>query len=101
MEQYLKFLKSYEHQFGFRPCRSTLSLLHSLNANIIENLNNGMLSILILLDFSKAFDTLAHDILILKLYKLGTYLNILAYLYWRSTRKYMFCLLYTSPSPRD
>ena len=59
------FVEINQDELSFRSGRSTLSLLHSLKAKIIENLNNTLLSILILFDFSKGFDTLAHDILIL------------------------------------
>ena len=58
-------------QFGFRPGKSTEDLLQKLNTKIRLNLNAGYLSILILLDFSKAFDTLSHEKLISKLLKVG------------------------------
>ena len=50
-----------KQQFGFRPGKSTEDLLQKLNTKIRSNLKGGYLSILLLLDFSKAFDTLPHE----------------------------------------
>jgi len=58
-------------QFGFRPEKSVNMLLHNLHDIVRKNLNQGKLSVVIMLDFSKAFDTIDHFILIRKLYKLG------------------------------
>jgi len=54
-------------QYGFRPKKSTSTLLQRLNNLIQLNLNSGKLSIIIFLDFSKAFDLMAHEILLKKL----------------------------------
>ena len=61
----------FQHQFGFRPGFSTVSLLRQTNNIINNNLKKGLLTILISLDFSKAFDTIAHHILLTKISSLG------------------------------
>jgi len=58
-------------QHGFVKGRSVDTLLHSLNDNIRRNLNAGKLTVIILLDYSKAFDTVNHDHLINALYDEG------------------------------
>lgn len=67
-------------QFGFRPGRSTEDQL-LLTYNAITNaLNQGDNVDLILFDFSKAFDTVCHDILLDKLSKLGITGNLLGWI---------------------
>jgi len=58
-------------QHGFIKGKSVDTLLHSLNDNIRRNLNAGKLTVVILLDYSKAFDTVDHDNLISTLYEVG------------------------------
>ena len=71
IEDHLQVIKPFEHQYGFRPGLSTVSLLRHVNQIVVDNLNQGLLTVLILLDFSKAFDTIAHHILLEKLSLLG------------------------------
>ena len=72
IETYIFKQKNILHcQYGFRPKRSTVILLNKLNKKIRMNLSNGNLTVLLLLDYPKAFDTIAHDILIFKLHKIG------------------------------
>lgn len=54
-------------QSGFRKNHSTTSVLMSVTDNIFKSLDDGNASALILLDFSKAFDTLDHSLLCAKL----------------------------------
>lgn len=54
-------------QSGFRKGFSTSTLLLNVTDNIIRSLDNGLATVLILLDFSKAFDTLDHSLLLSKL----------------------------------
>ena len=61
----------YHFQFGFRKCHSTFMALASSVNHIVNALQFGKYSIGIYLDFSKAFDTLNHDILFLKLNHFG------------------------------
>jgi hypothetical protein len=60
-----------KEQFGFIKGRSiqaaVLNLLHDLNMAI----NNNKYSIVVFLDYSKAFDTVSHDLLLKKLYRYG------------------------------
>ena len=60
----------YKHQYGFRQSHSTELAAMEVSTKIFENLDNKKLPLAIFLDFSKAFDTIDHDIL---LYKLSHY----------------------------
>jgi hypothetical protein len=59
------------HQFGFRRGRSTGDALLRYTDAIYEALNCGKSVVSVLLDLSKAFDTVDHDILLNKLSKVG------------------------------
>ena len=56
-----------DNQFGFRHNLSKYMALLKLTDKISKGLNNKQYSIGIFLDFSKAFDTINHDILVDKL----------------------------------
>ena len=60
-----------EYQFGFRQKRSTNQALIVLLDKITAALDNGDIVLGVFLDFSKAFDTVDHQILLNKMYKYG------------------------------
>ena len=70
----IAFLKKYKilylYQFGFRKDYSTTLALIEIVDNIIKDLQDGKYVAGLYIDFSKAFDTVDHDIL---LYKLNHY----------------------------
>ena len=71
-------------QFGFLKSRScTQQLLVSL-ADILNSINNMSQSDVVYLDFSKAFDTVAHNELLVKLHSLGITGNL-----WSWFRAYL------------
>ena len=61
----------YEYQFGFKQHRSTNQALIVLLDKITAALDNGDIVLGMFLDFSKAFDTVDHRILLNKMYKYG------------------------------
>ena len=61
----------YDLQFGFRKHHSTSVALALLYDRITQALYDGNDVLGVFLDFSKAFDTVNHDILLRKLYVLG------------------------------
>ena len=61
----------YDNQFGFRKRRSTYMALIILMDKITKSLENGEFIIGVFLDFSKAFDTVNHDVLLQKLHHYG------------------------------
>ena len=60
------FLENYdilfENQFGFRELHSSYMALMVLTDKLIKSLENGEFVIGVYLDFSKAFDTVEHEI---------------------------------------
>ena len=71
----INFFDSYnllfDSQYGFRPGRSCEHALLNAHDTLLKSLNNRQVSILLLLDFSKAFDTVDHNILLAKLAHYG------------------------------
>ena len=82
IDAYLRHERTlYCTQYGFRRGLSTTNLLRNVSEKTRFNLNKGMLTVIILLDFSKAFDTLNYAILIKKLINLkfsSNALNLIA-----------------------
>ena len=69
------FLESFkiliENQFGFRKQHSSYMALMVIIDKLIKSIDNGEQVYGVFLDFSKAFDTVDHDILLSKLYHYG------------------------------
>ena len=56
----------YESQYGFRSGRSCEHALLNAQNLLLESLSKRQVSILLLIDFSKAFDLVEHEILLKK-----------------------------------
>ena len=61
----------YECQYGFRSGRSCEHALLTAQSSILNALNKRQIALLLLIDFSKAFDMVEHSILIRKLENYG------------------------------
>ena len=61
----------YHKQYGFRKRHSTIHALNTAMSQVLHSLNNKKTVIGIFLDFSKAFDTVKHSILLDKLEHYG------------------------------
>lgn len=59
-----------DRQSGFRPKHSCITALSDVTEEIRGNLDDGKITFLVLLDHSKAFDTVHHSTLCLKLSKM-------------------------------
>ena len=62
---------SFEYQFGFQKGKATHMALITLVDRITEPLPNGDYVVGAFLDFSKAFDTVDHAILLNKMFMYG------------------------------
>ena len=61
----------YKSQYGFRTSHSCENAICELVSEIIKGKQDGMHTLAVCLDLSKAFDSLEHDVLLKKLYKCG------------------------------
>ena len=61
----------HEYQYGFRAGRSCEHALLNAQSHILDSLSKNQISLLLLIDFSKAFDMVEHSILLDKLSHYG------------------------------
>ena len=61
----------YEMQYGFRTGRSCEHAVLKAQSLLLDSLNKNQIALLLLIDFSKAFDMVEHTILIKKLQHYG------------------------------
>ena len=67
-EEFLSLNKVlYDYQSGFRENHSTNTCLSFLNDKILKGFDDGLVTVMILIDLQKAFDTINHDLLLKKL----------------------------------
>ena len=73
--QLYNFLEKYsilnKYQFGFRKGYSTEQAILEITDSLIKAMDKKLVTRGLFLDFSKAFDTINRDILLLKLYRYG------------------------------
>ena len=60
-----------DQQYGFRQGKSTTKALARLLDSLLKYMDKGDLTIAVFLDFRKAFDTINHKLLLIKLAKAG------------------------------
>jgi len=61
----------HPNQYAYRPKISTQDALLNINETIYEQIDKGNLTLLLLLDLSKAFDSVDHELLLKKLQNLS------------------------------
>ena len=61
----------HEYQYGFRAGRSCEHALLNAQSHILDSLSKNQISLLLLIDFSKAFDMVEHSVLLDKLSNYG------------------------------
>ena len=86
----LRYKILYGHPFGFIPSKNITHAILSLADYLINSFENNKLTCGILLDISKAFDTIDHNILLSKLYKYGIRGNMLNWFMNYLSNRYQF-----------
>ena len=74
-DQLMTFLEKYnilnKYQFGFRKGHSMEQAILEITENLKTSIDNNLITCGVFIDFSKAFDTVNHEILLAKLFKYG------------------------------
>ena len=77
---YIEFNQSLKQSIaGFRKGHSTATVLLRIRDDIIRAMKKGELTLMVLADYSKAFDTVSYSVVIKKMYRLGFSRS---FLYW-------------------
>ena len=69
----------YEGQHGFRPGHSCDSQVVTVCQDIADSLDEGIRTDAIIIDFSKAFDSVPHDSLLMKIAATGVDLRLVVW----------------------
>jgi len=69
----------YEGQHGFRPGYSSESQVVTVCQDIVDSLEDGVKTDAIIIDFSKAFNLVPHDRLLMKITATGVYLRVVVW----------------------
>ena len=81
-KQFVEFLTTHDklstYQSGNRKMHSTETALINVTDNILKAIDEKSASLLVLLDMSKAFDSLNHNLLLGKLRKLGLKASVIS-----------------------
>ena len=92
----------HEKQHGFTVNKCTESAISNTVNYIEKYVFKNQYALGVFLDISSAFDTIKPDHIRKSLLKHGGDPDVVAWYYGYLTRRDLqFCLLYTSPSPRD
>ena len=96
-DQFYYYLTSNDllskYQFGFRPNHSTLTALLETTNSWCVNIDNGLLNGVVFIDLKKAFDTIDHNILLIKLKHYGVDDNALTWFHSYLTNRKQKCFV--------
>ena len=95
----MKYNILYENQFGFQKHKSTSDAILKFTDFCYSAINNQEVTLSVFLDFSKAFDTIDHDILLkkLELYGIRGHMNSWFKSYLSNRRQYVEINEFRSP----
>lgn len=89
----MKFSIIPECQYGFLPGKNTEMTIYNFVVDLIRNLDEGNMAAGVFYDLSKAFDTVSHELLLLKLEAIGIRGNALKLLEsYLTNRKQRVCI---------
>lgn len=70
-KRFVEFFELSDRQYGFQASSSTLGAAGDLVENIVEKTDQGYIVATVFVDLQKAFDTVEHQLLLVKLHHLG------------------------------